>query len=80
MEQLSLLFNEAEVYVDQAAEEDDGSVAVAAHKRHKKHEYIICSTVEIMSEDRQKCAHYYQQHTHCGEYQPYFGRLFTQKV
>ena len=35
MEQLSLLFNEAEVYADQAVEEDDGSVAVAAHKRHK---------------------------------------------
>ena len=41
MEQLSLLFNEAEVYVDQAAEEDDGSVVVAAHKRHKKHEYTL---------------------------------------
>ena len=41
MEQLSLLFNEAEVYVDQAAKEEDGSVAVAAHKRHKKHEYTL---------------------------------------
>ena len=41
MEQLSLLFNEAEVYVDRAAEEDDGSVVVAAHKRHKKHEYTL---------------------------------------
>ena len=41
MEQLSLLFNEAEVYVDQAAKEDNGSVAVAAHKRHKKHEYTL---------------------------------------
>ena len=41
MEQLSLLFNEAEVCVDQAAEEDDGSVAVAAHKRRKKNEYTL---------------------------------------
>ena len=41
MEQLSLLFNEAEVYADHAAKEDDGSVAVAAHKRHKKHEYTL---------------------------------------
>ena len=41
MEQLSLLFNEAEVYADQAAKEDDSSVAVAAHKRHKKHEYTL---------------------------------------
>ena len=41
MEQLSLLFNEAEVYVGQGAKEDVGSVAVAAHKRHKKHEYTM---------------------------------------
>ena len=41
MEQLSLLFNEAEVYADQAAKEEDGSVTVAAHKRHKKHEYTL---------------------------------------
>ena len=41
MEQLSLLFNEAEVYADQAAKEDESSVAVAAHKRHKKHEYTL---------------------------------------
>ena len=41
MEQLSLLFNEAEVYADQTAKEDDNSVAVAAHKRHKKHEYTL---------------------------------------
>ncbi len=41
MEQLSLLFNEAEVYADQAVEGDDGSVAVVAHKRHKKHEYTL---------------------------------------
>ncbi len=41
MEQLSLMFNEAEVYADQAAKEDDGSVAVAAHKRHKEHEYTL---------------------------------------
>ena len=41
MEQLSLLFNEAEVYADQAAQEDDSSVVVAAHKRHKKHEYTL---------------------------------------
>ena len=41
MEQLSLLFNEAEVYADQTAKEDDSSVAVAAHKRHRKHEYTL---------------------------------------
>ena len=41
MDQLSLLFNEAEVYADQAVEEDNGSMAVAAHKRHKKHEYTL---------------------------------------
>lgn len=41
IEQMSLLFNEAEVYADQEAKEDDGSVTVAAHKRHKKHEYTL---------------------------------------
>jgi len=41
MEQLSLLFNEAEAYADQEAKEADDSVAVAAHKRHKKHEYTL---------------------------------------
>ena len=42
MEQLSFLFNEAEVYLDhevkKAAEE---GVLVSAHKRHKKHEYTL---------------------------------------
>ena len=41
MEQLSLLFNEAEAYADQTAKEEDDSVVVAAHKRHKKHEYTL---------------------------------------
>ncbi len=41
MEQLSLLFNEAEVYADQGAQEDDSRVVVASHKRHKKHEYTL---------------------------------------
>ena len=41
MEQLSLLFNEAEVYADQAAQEDNSEIAVAAHKRHKKHDYTL---------------------------------------
>ena len=42
MEQLSLLFNEAEVYADteeQSAKEEE--VPVAAHKRRKKHEYTL---------------------------------------
>ena len=38
MEQLSFLFDEAEVY--QAAEEEQSTV-VAEHKRHKKHEYAL---------------------------------------
>lgn len=44
-EQLSFLFNEAEVF---AEEQDKGDVTVvAAHKRHKKHEY----TLEKIPED-----------------------------
>ena len=40
VEQLSFLFNEAEVF--SAAEKEEESVTVvAAHKRHKKHEYAL---------------------------------------
>lgn len=39
MEQLSFLFKEAEVYAEAKAE--DEAVVVAAHKRHKKHEYAL---------------------------------------
>ena len=40
MEQLSLLFNEAEVYVQEEQEQSE-AVPVAAHKRRKKHEYTM---------------------------------------
>lgn len=40
VEQLSFLFNEAEVFAEAKAEEDS-AVVVAAHKRHKKHEYAL---------------------------------------
>ena len=40
MEQLIFLFNEAEVFAEAQAEEDHVTV-VAAHKRHKKHEYAL---------------------------------------
>ena len=39
-EQLSFLFNEAEAY-DDAAKEEEKATTVAAHKRHKKHEYTL---------------------------------------
>ena len=42
VEQLSFLFNEAEVYADAEEKAEDESVTVvAAHKRHKKHEYTL---------------------------------------
>lgn len=48
MEQLSFLFNEAEVF--SAAEKEEETVTnVAAHKRHKKHEYTLDSIPEGMS-------------------------------
>ncbi len=40
MEQLSFLFNEAEVFAEEKAEEEAVTV-VAAHKRHRKHEYTL---------------------------------------
>ena len=47
MEQLSFLFNEAEVFAETKAEEAHVTV-VAAHKRHKKHEYTLDSIPEDM--------------------------------
>ena len=47
MEQLSFLFNEAEVFVEAKAQEDHVTV-VAAHKRHKKHEYALDNIPEDM--------------------------------
>ena len=41
MEQLSFLFNEAEVFSAADKEEAENVTVVAAHKRHKKHEYTL---------------------------------------
>lgn len=42
MEQLSFLFNEAEVYADHEAKKAaEEGILVSAHKRHKKHEYTM---------------------------------------
>ncbi len=41
MEQLSFLFNEAEVFSAAEKETEENVTVVAAHKRHKKHEYTL---------------------------------------
>lgn len=46
MEQLSFLFNEAEVFSAADKEETENVTVVAAHKRHKKHEYTLDSIPE----------------------------------
>ena len=45
MDQISFLFNEAEVYNDVVKTEDE-STPVAAHKRHKKYEYTLDNILE----------------------------------
>ena len=40
-EQLSFLFNEAEVFSAAEKEAEENVTVVAAHKRHKKHEYTL---------------------------------------
>ena len=45
-EQLSFLFNEAEVFVEEKKAEAENVTVVAAHKRHKKHEYTLDSVPE----------------------------------
>ena len=47
MEQLSFLFNEAEVFAE-TKDEDENVTVVAAHKRHKKHEYALDNIPEDM--------------------------------
>jgi hypothetical protein len=49
MEQLSFLFNEAEVFSAADKEEGENVTVVAAHKRHKKHEYTLDSIPEAMA-------------------------------
>ena len=51
MEQLSFLFNEAEVFSVAEKEEADTTV-VSAHKRHKKHEYTLDSLPEDLPRER----------------------------
>ena len=46
MEQLSFLFNEAEVFSAAEKEETENVTVVSAHKRHKKHEYALDSIPE----------------------------------
>ena len=47
VEQLSFLFNEAEVFVEAKAPDENVTV-VAAHKRHKRHEYTLDTIPENM--------------------------------
>ena len=49
MEQLSFLFNEAEVFSAAEKEAEENVTVVAAHKRHKKHEYTLDNIPEGMT-------------------------------
>ena len=48
MEQLSFLFNEAEVFSAAEKGAEENVTVVAAHKRHKKHEYTLDNIPEGM--------------------------------
>ena len=52
MEQLSFLFNEAEVFSAADKEEAENITVVAAHKRHKKHEYTLDNIPEDIPKER----------------------------
>ena len=52
MEQLSFLFNEAEVFSAAEEEEAENVTVVAAHKRHKKHEYTLDNIPEDIPKER----------------------------
>ena len=51
MDQLSFLFNEAEVYSDVAKAQEEAT-PVVAHKRHKKHEYTLDNIPEGMAAEQ----------------------------
>ena len=52
MEQLSFLFNEAEVFSAAEKEAEENVTVVAAHKRHRKHEYTLDSIPEDLPRER----------------------------
>ena len=52
MEQLSFLFNEAEVFSATDKEDAENVTVVAAHKRHKKHEYTLDNISEDIPRER----------------------------
>ena len=52
MEQLSFLFNEAEVFSAAEKKGADSVTVVAAHKRHKKHEYTLDAIPEDLPRER----------------------------
>ena len=52
MEQLSFLFNEAEVFSAAEMEAEANVTVVAAHKRHKKHEYTLDKIPEDLPTER----------------------------
>ncbi len=52
MEQLSFLFNEAEAFSAAEKEVEENATVVAAHKRHKKHEYTLDNIPEDMPKER----------------------------
>jgi len=52
MEQLSFLFNEVEVFSAADKEETENITVVAAHKRHKKHEYTLDNIPEDIPKER----------------------------
>ncbi len=51
MDQLSFLFNEAEVYSDVVKTQEEAT-PVVAHKRHKKHEYTLDNISEGMATEQ----------------------------
>ena len=52
MEQLSFLFNEAEVFSAAEKEAEKNVTVVAAHQRHKKHEYTLDNIPEDIPTER----------------------------
>ena len=69
MEQLSFLFNEAEVFSAAEKEETESVTVVATHKRHKKHEYTLDNIPEGI--ETKQVEHHPRQLCYTGSHCPY---------
>ena len=81
-QQLSFLFNEAEVIADHESAQDKQETLVAAHKRHKKHEYTLDNLPEGVATEviEHRIPQEEQECPICGESMQEIGKEVVRKL